>query len=264
MTFWADGRRASRPEPAAADAPVRVWLVGGSFTQGYGVPDHQTFAWLLDASLPALTVENYGTGGYGTYQSLLLLEQLFATQAVAPDLVIYGFVRFHANRNVLTSGWLEALRDNGGERFASPFVALRDGALHRQPSASIQNWPFERRSALVHTLHAGWYRFALRDRDAQALPATLALLEEMNERVRQSGARLLVVVLHDGGEPQIFDGSSLAGRESSLNCTHPKGLYRSPELRVGGTGHPNHRVHAHWAGCIEDWLDAHLQPRPRF
>ena len=261
MTFWAGGRRASRPDPAVGDAATRVWLVGGSFTQGYGVPDDQTFAWLLDAGLPELAVENYGTGGYGTYQSLLLLEQLFATQAVAPDLVIYGFVSFHAARNVQTYQWLEALRDNAGRRFASPYVALRDGVLYRQPSASIQNWPLEQRSALVHALHAGWYRWALRDRDAQSLPATLALLGEMDALVRRSGARLLVAALFDGGEPPIFEGTALAalaGGESSVNCTHPKGLYRSPELRVGGTGHPNHRVHAYWADCIGSWLDAHL------
>jgi hypothetical protein len=257
MTFWADGRRASRPDPGIAEDQLKVVLVGGSFTQGYGVRDEQTFAWMLDEAFPDLALENYGSGGYGTYQSLLVLEQLLPTQAIPPGLVIYGFMSHHADRNVQTHAWLEALQDIAGQRFASPYVELRDGILDRHPPASIRNWPLERNSALVHAWHAGWHRWALQDRDAQRVPATIALLLEMNELVRRSGSRLLVAILHEVRHPRIFESRSLARRVDIVNCSHPKGLFRSPELRVGGTGHPNEKLHAHWAGCIGVWLEAH-------
>jgi hypothetical protein len=260
MTFWADGRRASRLDPTA-NGRVQVVLVGGSFTQGYGVRDEQTFAWQLDEAFPDLAIENYGTGGYGTYQSLLRLEQLFATQAAAPGLVIYGFVSHHAHRNVQTSAWLEALRRSvSGWRIVPPHVVVRDGALHRQPSALVRDWPLEQKSAQVHAWHVGWDRWALRDREAQSVPATIALLLEMNELVRRSGSRLLVAILHGGRSRRIFESTSLAGRVTSVNCNHSKGAFQ-PENRVGGVGHPNHTVHAYWAGCIERWLDAHRPGR---
>ena len=119
MTFWPDGRRATR---ATADAPpeavVQVALIGGSFTQGYGVADEHAFGWLLDARFPGLSVDNHGTGGYGTYQSLLLLEQLFREADFRPSLVIYGFAAFHGERNVGAYRHVVTLRTQVGERLA--------------------------------------------------------------------------------------------------------------------------------------------------
>src|SRR5579885_1261991 len=74
-TILVDGRRSTGP----AGPPGRpiVALIGCSFTQGIGLSDDETYAWDLQARNPRVEIRNYGTGGYGTYQSLLVLERLF-------------------------------------------------------------------------------------------------------------------------------------------------------------------------------------------
>ena len=76
MTFWADGLRATAPAPEL-DRP-HVVVIGCSYTQGWAVTDEETYPWRLQAEFPSHAFLNYGTAGYGTYQSLLALERYFA------------------------------------------------------------------------------------------------------------------------------------------------------------------------------------------
>ena len=92
MSFLPDGSRATGSSQDV-DAESLI-LVGGSLTQGFAVSDHETFAWKLQQKHPGVTVTKYGTGAYGTYQSLLTLEQVFARQET-PALVLYGFYEGH-------------------------------------------------------------------------------------------------------------------------------------------------------------------------
>jgi len=259
MTFLDDGRRASaQNESARAMGHPRVVVVGGSWTQGHGVRDEETFAWLLNERHPDLFFENHGTGAYGTHQSLLLLESRFAETDTRPQLVIYGFVPgFHPRRNVLNYPRIEAMRTRLVDHLAPPAVVV-DGAgrLVRQPPFSIRAWPSESRSALVHVLHDAYIRLGTRRTARMAEGATKALLLAMNELTEKKGAELLVVMLHYTGRyasyVDFFDRQGL----EYADCSHPR--YGSPEgdseLRIGGSGHPNKVMHAHWARCISDWL----------
>ena len=38
-------------------------------TQGWAIDDNETYPWKLQKRYPSLNVLNYGTGGYGSYQS---------------------------------------------------------------------------------------------------------------------------------------------------------------------------------------------------
>lgn len=117
MTFWADGRRANRASETKT-AKTRAILVGCSFTQGYGVSDNETYSYLLDEKYPEVRFDNYGTGGYGTMQSLLMTKYVFSNTPV-PDLVIYGYIPNHEDRNVASASWASALRDSTGKPLLS-------------------------------------------------------------------------------------------------------------------------------------------------
>ena len=67
-------------------------LVGCSFTMGWAVADDETWAWRLQELRPDVEVVNRGVGGYGTLQSLLLLEQLLGRDGQRPARVLYGFI----------------------------------------------------------------------------------------------------------------------------------------------------------------------------
>ena len=248
-------RRLTRPPEAVG----QVTLVGGSFTQGYGVADEHTFGWLLDTRFPGLSVDNYGTGGYGTYQSLLLLEELFRQDDFRPRLVIYGFAAFHGERNVGAYRHVVTLRTQVGERLAPPHVLPAHGALTHRAPFYIRGWPLEDRSALVSLVHLSQLRWTLRGREQQIEPVTQRLLVRMDRLARDRGARLLVAILE--GQSDHREGYAPYARFlrdqgiAYVDCTHP-GYGDDPRLRLGGSGHPSPVLHAAWADCIAAWISA--------
>ena len=262
MTFWADGRRATRAAPdAPREAVGQVALIGGSFTQGYGVVDEHTFGWLLDARFPGVSVDNYGTGGYGTYQSLLLLEELFRQADFRPRLVIYGFAAFHGERNVGAYRHVVTLRTQVGERLAPPHVLIARGALTHRDPFYIRGWPLEDRSALVSLVHLSQLRWTLRGREQQIEPVTRRLLARMDRLARERGSRLLVAILE--GQPRDREGQAPYARFlreqgiAYVDCIHPE-YGDDPRLRLGGSGHPSAVLHAAWADCIAAWISVNV------
>ena len=85
--------RGEAPWPPARDA-VTVFVFGGSTTLGFGLPDDQTLASALEASLgrryPGRMVRcyNFGRGYYFSAQERALFESLLA-QGVAPNLAVF-------------------------------------------------------------------------------------------------------------------------------------------------------------------------------
>lgn len=257
MTILPDGSRATGT-PAAADGPI-VIIVGCSFAEGYGVRDDETFGWILQQKFPHVRFLNFGTPGYGTYQSFQLLREVVDQRRIQPALVIYGFVPFHAGRNVLTYYMLDAFRSFGGQRFSPPHVELRDGRLEPFPPFVVSNWPFEEYSALVTLLHRTELKYRLADREKDQTQVTVLLLRRMQEFLAGKNARLLVATLSDYGPPGpeeyrlMSDGMRTAGIEE-LDVVY-RGEETSPEkLLVGGSGHPGARIHAWWAEKLGAWL----------
>ena len=123
QTVWPDGRRATRPVAGPAPSKTReVILLGCSFMAGYGVSDSETVGWLLDASFNDLEFSNYATTAYGTYQSLLLLEDLLDNGQKHPYLVIYGFCGFMKSAMLLPMDG------------SNPYALLVENAFRHLPS----------------------------------------------------------------------------------------------------------------------------------
>ncbi len=249
MAFWADGRRANRATQTKT-ANHRAILIGCSFTQGYGVGDNETFSYLLDKKYPGITFDNYGTGGYGTVQSLLMARHVFNETSV-PDLAIYGYIPGHMDRNVASASWASALKDATGKNISAPHAVVTGAKVEYQPMSVIEPWPLERHSVLMAMLHKGWLRVKLRKRPEQKLLVTQHVITEMRDFVAGSGkSRLLVAILVDDGQMSTF----MRGQGIEyVNCAHPS-YGKGPGLSVGGVGHPNHILHEYWAECISKWI----------
>jgi len=258
MTFLPDGSRDSGTPAGAAGRPVVI--IGCSFAEGYGVKDDQAFSWILQQRFPHRPILNFGTPGYGTYQSLLLLRELIEQRQVHPAAVVYGFVPFHADRNVLTYTMLEAFRAFGGERFSPPHVELRGGALEAFPPFVVSNWPLEAHSALVTLLHRTELRIRLANRERDDEKVTLLLLKDLKEIVDKEHAGLLVATLWHGGPPgpaayrRMADAMQAAGIEQ-LDITYAGTETKPERLAVGGRGHPGPAIHEWWADQLTGWLD---------
>jgi hypothetical protein len=265
MTILPDGSR-STGTPANASGPT-ILLVGDSYSQGYGLRDDEAFAWMLQQRFPQLRILNFGTPGYGTYQSLLLLHELLDGRHLRPALVIYGFVPFHAGRNVLTYYHLNAFRAVGGDRFSPPHVELRDGRLVEFPPFVVPSWPAEESSALVELAHHAALRLQLGDRERQQEDVTVRLIRDMDAFVKQHGARFLVATLSLDGPPGLDAYARMARAIHDAGVEEVNVIYRGAEtrpelLRVPGGLHPGVAVQTWWTEKLGAWLAEQLPRLP--
>jgi len=273
-TYLADGSRRTTPRELQAD--VRVAFVGASFTQGWGLSDGDTMAWKVQARWHDVRVVNYGTAGYGTYQSLGLLEEVLGAPD-APRVVLYGLEPMHEQRNVASAEWLRglALGSRSGQA-ALPFVTLdAAGRLVEHQPTRYPAWPLRTLLASVAFAEDLFVRARAAERTAQATKVTLELIAAMDRLCAQHGARLVVVFLwsppgarvayriHDFDSFRTFDGVRYqafleARRIPYVDCSHEI----TPDLVIPGDGHPNARLNDWWARCIVEKITIH-RPEPR-
>ena len=255
MTFWADGLRATAPAPEL-DRP-HVVVIGCSYTQGWAVTDDETYAWKLQSEFPSHAFLNFGTAGYGTYQSLLSLERYFSAGHDAPAFVIYGFIDYHEERNVAPAGWLKALATaSRAGTLSVPFVSIgADGALERHVLDRANSWPLRSHLASVALLEDRVLEMRTRGRLEQRREATDRLLLELQRVTGEHHTRLLVVILESRDEPKAHVKAFAAEKGiEAVDCTVPN----QEELQVPGYSHPDRRMNAQWARCIGDRLRGRL------
>jgi len=151
MTFHEEGDRAAG-DPAPGVSRVLLF-VGGSYTQGWAVSDGQSFPALLQERFPTWRVENFGTAAYGTYQSLLVLEERVRLGDPVRA-VVYGFIADHERRNVADPLWLKTLSLLSRRGAVDvPYCTIDDeGELVRHPPARHPQWPLHERLATIALL----------------------------------------------------------------------------------------------------------------
>jgi hypothetical protein len=246
VTYLQDGTRATgfRGDAAAPE----VWLVGDSFMQGWGLSDDETLAWRLQERYPRLRFVNFGTGGYGTWQSLLRLERALEERA-PPRLVVYGFIPAHERRNVASAAWLreQASAARSG-MIAVPFATLDDdGSLVRHPPRAYPRWPFDERSALVAFAQDLFARADAWHRSAEPRRTSQAMLREMQALCAGHGVPLTVLFFWIDREGRADYARFLrANGIEVVNCTRAVTL----DLMIPGEGHPNGKLNALWAECV--------------
>lgn len=241
-------------------AALRVAFVGCSITMGWAISDEETFAWRVQQRFPSLRILNYGTGGYGSYQSLLLLERIFA-RPDAPQAVVYGFIQHHESRNVADPSWLRLLSTFSRRGTVGvPYCTLDDdGQLVRHPPARYPEWPLHRSLASVAFLEQRYAEFWGKARRTRQRAVTDRLLLAMRDLTERHGARFTVAVLQVAPLAKIHYERLLAEHNIDfVDCAYPI----DPSMKVPGEGHPNGRMHARWAECIGDKIAALLPLAP--
>jgi hypothetical protein len=250
-TILPDGSRATAPSPPR-DPVGTVLLVGDSFTFGWAVSDDETYAWKLQQRWPRVAVVNRGGPGYGTLQSLVVLERELP-KLPRPIVVLYGFISQHEERNVATSSWVEMLAMHSGSGNAHvPYATLGAGdTVVRHEPASFPDLPFRTDSALVTLLERGWVQMEASERTTERREVTERLMLAMRDLTAREGATFAVVLLtasREAGEHYVqylpAHGIDL------LDCA----IQVVPALRVPGEIHPNGILHEMYANCIAESL----------
>ncbi|MBX7199591.1 MAG: hypothetical protein K1X51_09460 [Rhodospirillaceae bacterium] len=259
MTFWDHGRRATRDDPAPP-AGIPIMIIGGSNAQSYGVADRDTFAYRLGQRDPRLSIENFGNGGYGTVQALMLAERALKDfyKDTKPKVIVLAFDDAHILRNVSDQSWVFTISDFAGRYAAPPHYRLENGALTFHPYRSIGFWPLETHSAALTLLHNVWLQSLAYNTKDQALAVTREVIARLAALAKANGAVFGVAVLEDRGgvTPALFRDAPFPHVDcSGPGRADPKGTY------MAANGHPNPALHAYFTQCIGEWLDKDVLPK---
>jgi hypothetical protein len=230
----------------------RVVLVGCSITHGYGLSDADTLAWKLQRLHPGLRIVNFGTAAYGTFQSLLRMEQLL-DENPPPALVLYGFITQHEARNVATYDWLRGLALNAKRgHVAPPYVTLGAGdTLERHPPEAFSVWPLADYLVTVRMADDAYMHVVSYGRDAQGVEATKRLVSEMADVARgRSTAFAVVFLVAQGDKKEEYLAYFREHRIPVLDCVQPL----TEDNQIPGEGHPNAKLNSIWAECISEKL----------
>jgi hypothetical protein len=250
VTIRPDGARDSGSGPAAGRP--EIVLVGCSFTFGWAVSDDQTWGWRLQERRPDVAVVNHGVGGYGTYQSLLLLEQLLGRDGQRPARVLYGFID-HGLRNVAAPIWLRMLAVTK-DTVATPYCTVSpSGALERHAPEGVPSLPLHEYLASVSVLEDSLLVHRAGRRGAMARRVTELLIDEMAALCRQHGVGFSLVLL------SVPERTAAAYRSYAekhgidvIDCNQQP----TPADIVPGEAHPNGALHGRWGDCIATALSA--------
>jgi hypothetical protein len=178
-TIGDDGFRITGPPRRFPPSTPRLWLMGCSYTWGFGVSDEETFAWILQRDLDGFRVENLSCNGYGTTQGWLLMRAAFERRRPVPALAVIVYNLFHLERNVAAADYIRAL-NGAGEAFGKsgafyPQARLEGGALRVVPIPLFQP---------LHPVAMA--------PPASPVDTTIALFRDMRRMADQMHTRLLV------------------------------------------------------------------------
>lgn len=244
-TFLKDGSRSTsnNNEKSSYD----LIFIGGSFTEGFAVSDEDTFAWKLQSQFPSVKIGNFGVGGYGTFQSFLLLRDLYKHN-IKPAIVIYGFMPFHEERNIANSGWRKVLTEFSRRGHSLlPFCSLdENGELVEHKPIGYPVLPLHEYLALDDFAVKFYYKFIDEDerrRRKDGFAITQKLMVAMNNLAERNGSSFFVALL---GQPQQYEFFFETSGIKTIDCR----LELDDDHIVRGEGHPNGKAHSIWAERI--------------
>lgn len=252
MTLGAGGERLAF-ESKHILSNDNVLFVGGSFVQGQGVNDKETFAYRINQKFPTLRVRNFGVGAYGTYQSYLFMKKYFDVNGATEhtSLTIYGLIEDHFRRNLTPSSWVRQLRSLKGGFIVPPHVRSRDGDFEFRDARFENYWPLETKSALVTLLHHSYLTLRYTDnRNGQFIVMEM-LLRKIRDLAASNGSKLLVVYLHGMRDAPEFQQAVKRSGVEYIDCEFPELFATGHRL---ARGHPDSVIHNAYADCIANWM----------
>jgi hypothetical protein len=239
-------------------SPVDVVMVGDSFSWGYGVEGHQTFALRTIGALGG-SGANLAFAGYGTTHSLQLLRR---HRDLAPTLVIFGLTFDHLWRNVSPCArsyypfcldYAHVAWNAKGRPAIAPPRSDGVARIHRQMRAEGEGldpltWIVHGLDVIVAQLRYQRANRTASDRDKQN--ALEFLIQEMASAAREMNATLLIVFLPDQSKapsPEMLSRSAQKFGYRFLDLSEAFGRLGAAAhaaLYLPNDGHPSVAGHA--------------------
>ena len=227
----------------------KIIFIGGSITQGWAVNDDETFSSLIQKKNNNYKVFNYGVGGYGGYQSLLMLEKIIKDKDEV-ELIIYGLIPHHEIRNVAAGSWMYLLNFFSARGFISlPYGSIdKDNKLIKNPPIEYITLPFGTISSLIAKIEKRIMKVKSLFREKKQTDISLSIINEMNEISLKNNSKFILLILDDFHDERsmVYDLFLKKKNIPFIKCTLPKGQ----EYIVLGDGHPNELSHKNISECI--------------
>lgn len=221
----------------------RILFLGDSFTYGIGSGDDEIFFERINNALPAVEAINTGANGYGQRQQLAILDTLGAS--LKPDLVIIMFFWNDIEDN-LNEDMPSFSIDNDGNLIRTD-ISIPDDfdplALRKLKTEEEARESWFRRTYLYKLFKEGirGFRhslFGVRERKIQTMnqknigwDKTYELLQMMQQRCREIGARMIIASIPDY-ELVSPDQGALKGQDMLNIAVETKLLELTAKLQI--------------------------------
>ena len=227
-------------------------IIGGSFSQGWGVNNSQTYSFNLQNFFINHKVHNFGQSGYGGVQSFLLLKEKIKT--IRPtNLVIYGFIDHHEYRNVARSGWLSTLlKYSKSGHSDTPKVPYADinkmgHIIFKEPIGYIK-MPFRESLAIVALIEKTYMKQKTKKRKKIQKEVTKKIFLKMKEISKKNGSEFLAVNL----KSNFIEYKNFL-KENKINYVDCN-LQLTKKYLLRGDYHPNGAAHSFYSECIAKYI----------
>jgi hypothetical protein len=250
ITNGADGLRITHP-PGAQPGRPELWIFGCSYTQGWGLSDEETYSWLIQRDMPGIEVVNFGTGAYGTVQSMLQLREALENRP-APRIAVLAYSSMHDERNTAMRRWLKGLAPYNRLVTALPYARLdREGKLRlAMRRLEYREFPLMRYSALVHFLEMKHNDFQVAF--SRSREVSRALILEMNRECGERGVEFAVAGI--GSDPDTRRMLDFCRRQGIRTADISVGLSQAGYTLLPFDRHPSAVANQEYARKLRDFL----------
>ena len=203
----------------------------------------------MQKKLKDIRVKNYGVGGYGTYQSLLLLEEKLKNHNNV-ETIIYFYINAHRSRNIGDASWLSNLNKFSRRGHLSlPYADLdKDGILIRNNPSEYIKLPFREYSALVTRIEKKIMRMKFFSQYNDKTEILYKILIEMKKLSKNNSSKFFFINLDS--DKEYFLSYENFFKINNINFADCGYSNITDEYRVKNDGHPNHKLHKIYAACI--------------
>ena len=226
----------------------KIILLGGSVTLGWGVNDEQTFASQLQNKINSYEIKNFSAGGYGTYQSLLRLEDILETNDKI-KIVVMSYLPHHSVRNIGSEFWLRTLTKYSKRGYVSlPYASINDkNELIRKEPITYFKMPLMDQLSIANKISKKIMQQKLKNNEKKADVVTNIIFENMQDLLENKNIRLIVLNLaEDKDALKPFIKNFKTKGIDFVNCN----IKQTEELTIKGDGHPNSIMHTLYSECI--------------
>lgn len=219
----------------------QITFIGGSFIMGHALDNDETMAWKMQEKFPHVDFRNLAVSAYGTYQSLMVLEDEFQ-KGNRPKCVIYGAFEHHALRNVADGDWLVERKRK------IPYVTLKgNDTILRMGLIEMQKLWLSSESAVAFLAEKALNRMLSSQRVQDAQRLSHLLIKEMHDLCLKRQIDFYVAPLQYSPKEMSELLNFLNEHQIQyIDCN----ILLTKENIIKDDGHPNAEVNKLWADRI--------------